>query len=75
MRMEMSGCDTYWRTHGCDLPRGHDGPHMCCPHLGEPGRCQNIDCDDNDCVDAHLCHNETPNLGDRLCNLAGQTLP
>ena len=24
------GCRTYWRSHACDLTRGHDGPHFCC---------------------------------------------
>jgi hypothetical protein len=22
-------CRVYWGTHGCRLPRGHDGPHLC----------------------------------------------
>ena len=22
-------CRVYWGTHGCHLPRGHDGPHLC----------------------------------------------
>lgn len=22
-------CAVYWGTHGCDLPRGHKGPHQC----------------------------------------------
>lgn len=22
-------CRVYWGTHGCCLPRGHDGPHVC----------------------------------------------
>ena len=22
-------CDTYWGSHGCHRPRGHDGPHWC----------------------------------------------
>lgn len=22
-------CRVYWGSHGCDLPRGHDGPHVC----------------------------------------------
>jgi hypothetical protein len=22
-------CRVYWGTHGCCLPRGHDGPHRC----------------------------------------------
>ncbi len=22
-------CRVYWGSHGCHLPRGHDGPHLC----------------------------------------------
>lgn len=22
-------CRVYWGTHGCNLPRGHEGPHIC----------------------------------------------
>lgn len=22
-------CRVYWGSHGCDRPRGHDGPHLC----------------------------------------------
>jgi hypothetical protein len=22
-------CDTFWRSHGCDRPAGHNGPHQC----------------------------------------------
>jgi hypothetical protein len=22
-------CRVYWGSHGCDRPRGHDGPHAC----------------------------------------------
>ena len=22
-------CDTFWGSHGCDLPPGHEGPCMC----------------------------------------------
>lgn len=22
-------CRTYWGTHGCELPRGHEGEHLC----------------------------------------------
>ena len=22
-------CRVYWASHGCDRPRGHDGPHWC----------------------------------------------
>jgi hypothetical protein len=25
----MSVCRVYWGTHGCDLPFGHEGPHLC----------------------------------------------
>ena len=25
----MESCRVYWGTHGCDLERGHDGPHLC----------------------------------------------
>jgi hypothetical protein len=23
------GCRVYWGSHGCKLPRGHEGPHVC----------------------------------------------
>ena len=23
-------CRVYWGSHGCQLERGHDGPHRCC---------------------------------------------
>lgn len=22
-------CRVYWGSHGCDRPRGHEGPHLC----------------------------------------------
>ena len=22
-------CNTFWGSHGCDLPKGHDGVHKC----------------------------------------------
>ena len=22
-------CRVYWGSHGCNLPRGHSGPHLC----------------------------------------------
>jgi len=22
-------CRVYWNSHGCELERGHDGPHLC----------------------------------------------
>jgi hypothetical protein len=22
-------CRVYWGSHGCGLPRGHEGPHLC----------------------------------------------
>lgn len=25
----MKHCDWYWGGHGCDLPLGHDGLHVC----------------------------------------------
>lgn len=30
-------CRVYWGSHGCDLPRGHDGPHLCSCAFGEDG--------------------------------------
>lgn len=26
---KLQWCDTYWGSHGCDLPKGHDGPRIC----------------------------------------------
>ena len=25
-------CNTFWGSHGCDLPKGHDGQHVCDCH-------------------------------------------
>jgi hypothetical protein len=25
----VSTCQAFWGSHACDLPRGHDGPHLC----------------------------------------------
>lgn len=25
----MTLCNTFWGSHGCDLPPGHDGNHKC----------------------------------------------
>lgn len=25
----MNACRVYWGSHGCALPRGHEGPHEC----------------------------------------------
>lgn len=31
-------CRVYWGSHGCYLPRGHDGPHLCeCAFSGNAG--------------------------------------
>lgn len=30
-------CRVYWGSHGCCLPRGHDGPHLCECANGEDG--------------------------------------
>ena len=27
--MPVEHCRVYWGSHGCDLPRGHEGPHRC----------------------------------------------
>lgn len=27
--MSFLGCRAYWGSHGCCLPRGHEGPHIC----------------------------------------------
>lgn len=26
---EFEDCRVYWGSHGCDLSRGHEGPHVC----------------------------------------------
>ncbi len=28
----MKRCDWFWGSHGCDLPLGHDGTHVCEPY-------------------------------------------
>lgn len=31
--MITNDCRVYWGSHGCELERGHDGPHICeCAH-------------------------------------------
>lgn len=39
----MSGlCPTFWGSHGCDLPEGHGGNHLC--GVGDPdGLCSEHD--------------------------------
>lgn len=32
-----STCRVYWGSHGCGLPRGHDGDHLCPCALDENG--------------------------------------
>jgi hypothetical protein len=27
--MKVDECRVYWGSHGCDLERGHLGPHVC----------------------------------------------
>lgn len=27
---EIRDCRVYWGSHGCRLPRGHEGYHLCC---------------------------------------------
>lgn len=29
-------CNTFWRSHGCDLPEGHALPHLCICDLARP---------------------------------------
>lgn len=31
-------CRVYWGSHGCDLQRGHDGPHICSCAVEDAGR-------------------------------------
>lgn len=31
-------CRVYWGSHGCRLPRGHDGQHECCVTAPYHGR-------------------------------------
>ena len=46
-------CRVYWRSHGCDLEHGHDGPHVCCPQ-------PHITCDGGDDCEHDFCHNDMP---------------
>lgn len=32
--VEIMKCRTYWGSHGCELNRGHDGPHYCGDEAG-----------------------------------------
>lgn len=39
-------CRVYFGSHGCDHPRGHDGPHECClsPEGGADGYYEGLPC-------------------------------
>ncbi len=43
-------CRVYWGSHGCDLERGHDGPHECyCCECEDHAAC-NVDAEGIVCV-------------------------
>lgn len=47
--MSDEKCDTFWGGHGCDLPDGHDGPHIC--DADEPdGPCSEVSFEDGQWV-------------------------
>lgn len=31
-------CDTFWGSHGCDLVKGHEGPHLCIGTYSDDGK-------------------------------------
>lgn len=39
--LKAAACRVYWGSHGCQLERGHDGPHECdcctCDDHPDPG--------------------------------------
>lgn len=56
-------CPTYWRSHGCDLPMGHGGEHVCGPC---PGDCNALA--DEDWAAGHMaeqCGSCSVHCGDR----------
>lgn len=44
---ETQWCRVYWGSHGCDLPRGHRGHHLC-----DCCECENHPDPDEGCVGA-----------------------
>lgn len=54
-------CRVYWGSHGCDRPRGHDGPHWCECCTCEPGEHPNPVDEDGD---EYLCVGGPPYYGD-----------
>jgi hypothetical protein len=34
--LQSQDCRVYWGSHGCMLPRGHKGPHICTCHDDPP---------------------------------------
>jgi hypothetical protein len=38
-------CRVYWGSHGCELPRGHEGDCVCCDEPCPPGECVNAGAD------------------------------
>lgn len=50
----VNACRVYWGSHGCNLPRGHEGGHECaccdCPAGHHNGLEAPMLVDDDDCV-------------------------
>lgn len=42
-----NGCPALWRSHGCNLPAGHDGEHLCDGGCGLDGKGDRPGPDDN----------------------------
>lgn len=42
-------CNTFWGSHGCDRPRGHDGPHICGSE-SKDGPCSQVSYEDGEWV-------------------------
>lgn len=39
---KLKPCRVYWGSHGCMLPRGHQGPHLCECSLKPPPTNPNV---------------------------------
>ena len=59
----MASCGVFWGSHGCDLPVGHDGQHVCSCCPGEPGHTTASSTDRVEDVDGVACVGTWPYYG------------
>lgn len=66
--MTKTFCRVYWGSHGCHLPRGHDGGHLCdcCTCVNHPD--PPSDPDEGECVGAAPYYGSETNFhGEDTC--------